>query len=59
MEEHHDDSEPIVHEGAEQETQGFPNTEDEFDDVLDEEDPIELGDEEGDEFDLDRDKSEL
>jgi hypothetical protein len=59
MEEHNDDLEPTVHEGAEQETQGFPTTEEEFDDTLAAEGPIELGDEEEDEDDLDPDKSEL
>ena len=59
MEEHNDDLEPVVHEGAEQETQGFPTTEDDFEFTLDSEGPFGLDDEKENELDLDDDKTEL
>jgi hypothetical protein len=54
MSEHDDDLESTVHEGAEQETDTFPNTGDELD--ADVEDAAEDEDET---LDLDDDKSEL
>lgn len=52
MDEHDDDLESTVDEGADQETDGFPDTVDDLDDLgLDTDDDEEL--------DLDEDKSEL
>jgi hypothetical protein len=56
MDEHDDDLDSTVVEGAEEETESYPNTGDELDHEPDEQD--EPGDE-SEEPDLDKDRSEL